>query len=184
MAYATLESLKLDLGIDTSDTSKDDVLNMYLEDASSLIDKYIGYGLTAQDYVEKFDIEDVPNWNVILLKAKPINTVHYIKLNDNTLDTSAYEVYEDHIVLRTGYIGLNVLEISYNAGYSAIPRDIAVVCRKLAGIMYQFKNNIYISAERSGTLSIQYTGTEKAGNLSELIDSFKLVLDKYKNARF
>jgi hypothetical protein len=145
MQLITLEEFKQLENIDKEDTSKDLILNLYIDGISELIEDMIGRDILAQDYVEKYA---GTNSNALILKHYPINSVKSIKyVSDGTviqeLDTNLCEInsksgilYNDLAWWEEGGSTLmsrrinfprRHIRVEYNAGYKEVPADLKLL---------------------------------------------------------
>lgn len=137
-ALITLEELKGYLGIDAGDTSKDLLLEMYINGISDYI-QGVGQSILATDYTEKYKGTGTQN---LILKHKPINSVTLVKNKDS--EVTDYEIlspigilYRDYGWVAYGDNGglmhdrlvnsYKTIEVEYNAGYNSTPSDLLMV---------------------------------------------------------
>ncbi|MCY6957883.1 head-tail connector protein [Clostridium brassicae] len=149
MTLVTLEELKQWLNIDQSDTSKDIILNIYINGVSEMIIGMIGRNILAEDHIEKYA---GTNSNALILKNYPINSVTSIKyIIDNAvyreLDSTEYDInsksgilYKDLVWGKIGGSSLmsqrinyprRHIRIEYNAGYAEVPADLKLLALQL-----------------------------------------------------
>lgn len=133
---------------DIQDSHKDDMLELYINAASDMIDEYLGYDPKTQTYTaEVYDGKGTP---YLTLKARPITTLTTVLEDGDTVDI-------DDFVIRDWYIdgddyrfirGHSNYKVTYVAGYSDddMPADITVTCIKIASLMD-------LEAGRTGMLS-------------------------------
>ena len=149
----TIDNLKLVLWITDSDS--DVLLTFFMDSALVSIEAYLWRSLLANDYVE------VHNWNAqrrIIVGQYPINTITSIEKNTWTHDVPVWEptspelyTFETNtwIIHITDYLErwFNNYKISYNAGYSTIPKDIEMVAIKMASKEYNTRNSQGVKSE-------------------------------------
>lgn len=159
MQLVTLEVTKQWLEIDIADTSKDLILNIYIDGISETILDLIGRDIIAQDYVEKYA---GTNSNALILKHYPINTVTAVKyvldgVVQQTLDNESYDInYKSGILYndlawwkqgRSNYMSSKInfprrhIRVEYNAGYNEIPADLKLLTLELIKSQLGTDNN-------------------------------------------
>ena len=93
-AYTTKAAVKSDLGI--SDTTQDGLIDAYIQDASAVIDNFLGYTLAQATHTEYVDMNDNPDTRVIYVKYRPLVNVTSVK--DDNGDGDTLTVDEDYYV--------------------------------------------------------------------------------------
>jgi|TARA_Y100000758_G_scaffold13107_1_gene9598 hypothetical protein len=174
----------------------DDRLNVIIPQVSDLVKKYCGTTIVdyfSTDKVETFTISDLYT-NTIIVSESPLTAID--KVEERTayseayseLTTGNYEFYADieaDAVIRTtknGEManwakGVGAVKITYNAGYSACPKDLQLAIFDLV--------NYYMKDEHKerrvlGGASIANQGTSGVRNNTDFPDHIKRVLDLYR----
>lgn len=148
-ALCTLDQAKQYLGIESSDTSKDFILEIYI---NGLSDSILGNGNTIlkTDYTEKYK---GLNTQDLVLKHRPINSVASLKQYGS--DILGYEILSNQGVLYKdsgwfsaysnapmmhdvqNYISKDI-EITYNAGYDQTPSDLLMLFLSMLKSQYEY----------------------------------------------
>jgi hypothetical protein len=124
MSVLSLSDLKADLQIAVEDTSQDAMLQNLLDSAEDDVAHYLGTvfvgasdTLPTQNYKTHFE-------TLISPPIRPIINVSEVKVDDEVLDASLYEVYDCYIQLFVNYDRDKVVNITYTGGYQGIPAKI------------------------------------------------------------
>lgn len=199
MNICEIEEVKEWLGIKEDDTSKDTILNIYIEGISEMIFGMIGRDILAQDYIEKYPGTDT---NSLVLQHYPVNEVKSIKyVSNNTvidiLEKEEYEVnkkagilYKDFAWWQVG--GNNLMsngicfpkrhiKVEYNAGFEKIPADLKLLFLELLQQQYNFYNS-KSGKEGLKSYSISDIKLEWKSEV-RLTDSQRKIIAKYKGVR-
>jgi len=121
----------------TENYEASDLKTYYIETAQSIIEDYIGYALTADDYTE------IIVGKPILLGAMPINSVDSFTIDDEELDSLDYSINRNELIVYDDEVDVALtktsdIEVTYNAGYSAassVPSAMKVVALKIASLL-------------------------------------------------
>lgn len=207
----TLRNIKIQLGIDISDTSQDDKLNLFMKQAQGMITSYLGY-----KNIEKHEIEnefhncDGVN-TTFHVECPPIDQEEdfIVKIDGVEVDASEYEIYYD-----TGLVIFYVppvystkkLSFSYFGGWSVdvyeeisggialvsegtMPQDIKMVFFNLVkNLLNGSEQDSQISSETFGDRTVTYRskqGSNSQGTvvLSPLAD-YEKILNAYRRYAF
>jgi hypothetical protein len=172
---ASLEQFKKYLWITWN--AEDDILQILIDASNQMIITYIWRNIEAEDYIEKF------NWNnqrEYLVKNYPINTVDYIKLNnevinqkDYVIESNIWRIFLNSILIRW----FQNYEIKYNWWYEIIPADLVLASLKLASKYYNTKTSDWVSGETVNGDRIDF-------DISEIPNDILIILNNYKNYGF
>jgi len=167
----TLQDLKTYLNI--TDTSKDDLLNFYVDWINKFIKSYTWRNIEAQDYEETFN----GDWTFLyLVKNYPINSIAKIENKEwDTREEINYkwymeeigEIYFDTLLIKW----INNYKVSYNWWYETIPWDLKLAWLKLAGKLYNKAD--WIKQESNAGDSITFT-SEIDMEIQSILDNYKL----------
>ena len=191
-----LADLKALLGIDASDTSQDNVLNLALNAAWSYIKNYCNRDFIAQDYTET-QYFNLSQRDFVVLRHYPVNSVTSLKIDGVTISSDYYELDSESgiITLKFNYLldedtdeGIDYCkaEISYNAGYTydENTNEIKTELSDLyyAGLQLAAMKYYSFAQGRLGLKAIHAGGeTVNIQDIDEgLPMEIKVVLDKYK----
>lgn len=188
-ALISLENLKQYLGIPSDDNSKDFILTIYINGISDYI-QGVGQSILKTDYIEKLQGTGTQN---LILNHRPINTVEYVKVNNNEVDD--YEIVSNQGILYRDYgwamegsrspmmhdrvnKTYKTIEVSYNAGYDTIPSDLLMVVLTLIDNIYSMNLDSESKSMKSYKISdVSITWRDEALKLSPELQS---TLTKYK----
>lgn len=145
-ALTTLADVKESLGLDSGDTSKDNLIIRNINFASQVIENYCDRVFKQTEYEnEEYDGNDSP---FMILRQRPILTAETFtfqyretSLNDNdwtTEDTENYFIDADAGVVKylTNYYGrFNRYRFTYSAGYATVPSDVAEACARMSAFL-------------------------------------------------
>jgi hypothetical protein len=134
-ALCTVDQVKDYSGI--ADEHKNDLIELYINAASDLIDEYLGYSPASATFTN--EVHSGNGTHFLTLKARPITVLTQVTEDGDTVDISDF-------VIRTFYIdgydyifvrGNSNYKVTYTAGYTAatMPRIITLTCVKLASLM-------------------------------------------------
>lgn len=197
--YFTLQELKTFMGISDTDTSKDLLLQIYVDGVNSAIHKEIGRDILANDYIEKYKGTDSTK---LILNNYPINSIAAI---DFIYQGNVYQTLEDYeydIDNQTGilhydqgwllqgnssYMSERLIDfprrhirVTYNAGFAEVPSDL-----KLVGL--QFASDSYVMDDSQGGNLKEYSISDVRFTFKDDIkfsESQQKVIDDYKEVRF
>ena len=174
----------------------DDRLNVIIPQVSDLVKKYCGTTFLdyySTDKVETFTISDLYT-NTIIVSESPLTAIDIVQERTayseaySTLTTGNYEYYADieaDAVIRTTKNGekaswakgVGAVKITYNAGYSATPKDLQLAIFDL--VNYYMKDE-HKERRTLGGASIANQGTSGVRNNTDFPDHIKRVLDLYR----
>lgn len=174
----TLAELKSYLGV--TDTSQDDVLNIFLDSANDFVEAYVGRNIEADDYTE---YKDWDGQRYILLENYPVNTITSFQVNQWTLDTPDYQDVDASEyklspklwkIFLTFYKerGFQNYKIEYNAGYTTIPGDLKLATLKLAGSYYNGKNSDGVQRETVAGDSITFESQQVSNDVLAILNNY------------
>lgn len=143
LAYAltNLADVKESLGIASSDTTKDNLIIRKINQATRAIENYCGRRFAATTYT---DIEyDATNTDVLVLRQRPVISLTSLSIRDTGLNMADFEDIDAELYFVDEDAGLIKLmftargrwdryKVSYVAGYTTIPEDLAEACASLA----------------------------------------------------
>lgn len=184
MAYTTLTAVAAFLNVEHTALSNMEVeqISLLIEYVSSVIDNYCGYVLGTSNYTKRFDGTGTSSLDLGIF---PVNSVASVTAVDSSGDTTDYTA--DIEILDNGTLqfkssvggtfasGTSNIYITFNAGYVAIPADIAFAATYLVAINFNriSQDLIGISEQTATNLATKYDTIE----LPVLV---KRVLDRYR----
>lgn len=179
MLYTTLENLKLSLGIDSLDKTKDEVLQRIIKNVSKKFENYLWFSLWKNIYVQVLK----KNFDYIIVSNTPISRVLKISERNISWKNLTYSRIDEQIIyINEDYKGLVYVE--YEAWFDDLTEiaDVENICLEMC--ISDF-NNLPISGAETNvkskkieTLSKTYFSKEEM--ISSLDMNFREVLDNYK----
>ena len=183
----TLQELKKYLRIDSSDTSKDNQLNLAISNASWLIEWYLWYSLTLDgSKVAIFNWK----WDSFELDDTKINSVSIIKYWEDEFDDtlSLYEwakkVYEQRGLIKTKELIGPYVEITYSFWYDSetVPGDLKMAFYEISATIY--KNMWEVSMWDLKSESVDWDSVTFKDFTWGLSENARIILNKYKRYDF
>ena len=194
-ALTDLASVKESLGIDSGDTSKDNLIKRKINQATLYIESYCSlsrdHHFKSTTYTDE-EYDGTGN-STIVLRMRPVTALTEFQRRDSVTSDGAFENVESELYftdLGAGVIelvtqastGWNRYNVSYTAGYSKIPADLAEACVTLA--CYYVENSASgtaVKKKQEGSRSIEYFQAS-ANSSDSLIDQLGLddLLSRYK----
>lgn len=194
-ALCTLAGLETYLGLESGD--HDAGLENLIDAVSAASEAYTGRKLAARDYSWR---KNGNGETLMLVDEWPLNSITTLKINGVTiaesstpeLGTAGYRIDSVAGIIRLiGYVfsrGIDNIEINANAGYAAIPGDLAQAAIEWAAWKYKESNLADVGVgvlgktqeERpanQGTTTFWTSGSDK-----NIPPNVKWVLDRYKRA--
>jgi len=190
-ALIELAPTKIYLGIPSTETSQDTLVEGFINSCSSLSENYCNRKFREVEHTERFNGVGITE---ILLSHWPINSITSIHVDDkrqfgvdNLLDPSNYEVFNDEtgdgfIVERFDAIfprARKNIQVIYKAGYVAfddVPADLQLACKIAVAFYYEQQQ------QKNWTFSNKSKGEENITLIQGLPESSTLILDNYKRA--
>lgn len=186
MAYCTTEEVKAYADINTTDTSKDTLIDSLITACSSFIDEYCGKAFGKSNMTEYFG--DVPTTRLILTKY-PVDTKKTIQIWDSwdrtyestdLVPSTDYHVDADNGIIKLDYeVGGSPgsVKVTYSAGFLTIPGAIKQACIEL--VTRKLKEG------PQGGLGVPSRALPGGGSVTFVIEALlpqtKIALDLYKN---
>jgi hypothetical protein len=192
--FASLSDVREYLKFLPTDTRFDSLLTNLLKRSTALIQKYIGRVLFATDYTEYYDGYGTPK---LLLNQWPINSVSELNMDNNRdfLPASVIPAADFVIWKDIGYLellkpldylsgietaygrfflhGQQNIKVTYNAGYTTIPDDVAMA--QIIHVAF-----LYNKAGSEGHSSMSLGGLAKTYDKSALPAEVVMYLEPYR----
>lgn len=179
MALVSLSNFKSYIGVSGSDS--DDVLNIILDWASSMVESYIGRTLASATYTY------LHNWDGqvrIVLEQYPVSSITSVDYNTGTIETPVWEtVDENKYSLDTEEWQINFTmplnrwfnnyKVVYVAGYDTIPNDIQLAVMKLWARYWNTRSSDGISSETVNADTLAYDTSMIPNDILVVLDSYK-----------
>lgn len=191
-ALTDLASVKESLGIASSDTSKDNLCIRKINQATRAIENYCGRRFALTTYTNEY--YSATQVDELVLRQRPIVSFTNLDIRDSGLNYDNWETIDSKLYFVDNNPGvLNLMfnasgrwaryRVTYSAGYSTIPEDLAEACATLAAyyVTYPSGNNAYTQEIQEGQRKHRFSIGSKSfkGLLEELgIDQ---IIDSYAN---
>src|SRR5262245_452304 len=124
MDLTVLDTVKMELGIPTGDTSKDDQLTVMIKQASGIVADYCNRVFGAEEVLETFWCDFPSSYERSFMLARlPVIDILEVVIDGQTLDPSEYRVATDGHLHRMSTTGMSfwcltgTAEIHYTGGY-------------------------------------------------------------------
>lgn len=170
-ALTTVQDVKESLGISSGDTSKDNLVTRKINQATEMIEGYCG--LPADHHFKQTtytnEVYNNPGSNQIVLGMRPVTSVTsfgYIDSPESGSDYTDVDSQDYFIDENAGFLNLNfntwgnwdAYRVTYVAGYSTIPADLAEAAVILAGYLVENASSGGTAVKRKteGQRSIEY----------------------------
>lgn len=180
-ALTTVADVKESLGIASGDTSKDNLIKRKINQATEMIEGYVGLSAGHHFKEATYTNEAYNNLgsNQIILNMWPVSSVSSFQYSDSPDSDSSYSSVEsrDYFVDEyTGLLNLNFstwgnwdsYRVTYVAGYATIPADLAEACVIIAGYLVENASSGGTAVKRKteGQRSIEYFDPGQASSNS------------------
>lgn len=195
-ALTSVADVKESLGISAADHSKDNLITRKINAATDAIENYCGRRFVSTTYTNEEYV--ATNVDQIVLKQRPVTTLSNLDIRDSGLNYSSWETIDTKLYFcdanshqaNAGVIDLmfkalgrwNRYRVTYTAGYTTIPNDLAEACATVAA--YYVKNadgnaNLKRMSEGSRTIDF-YQGITGFKNLIQQL-GVDQIIDAYAN---
>lgn len=194
-ALCTAADVKESLGIDSGDTSKDNLIKRKINQATEMIEGYTFRRFKETTYTD--EVYDATGTDQLLLRQSPVISFSSLSARDSSLNEDNFTSVdaEQYFVdnnsglisgLSTFYGGYGRWRVTYTAGYSAtnwpdaLPWDLREACASLAGYLVNNDPSVAanVSRKKEGAREIQYSNSGSVENVLEEL-GIKATLDRY-----
>jgi len=160
-----------------SGDASDGLLKILISQYSDLIETYCHRHFSKGEYIETYDGDGSTK---LFLNEFPIISIASLSIDSIACDSGDYKVYasEGMIKLVDGSVftkGNQNVEITYNAGYEAIPADIGLCCAKIVALTFK-----EIDSDRIGIASQTFGDQNTSFIISQFPEDIKKILNAYK----
>lgn len=191
-ALCSVADVKENLGLASSDHTKDNLITRKINQASQMIENYCERSFHAADYTE---ILNGSGTDELVLKQRPINSLTSLEYRGTSLNSDNWTTLNSNYYFYTDEETSGVLKllfkaagrwdrwrVTYNAGYTTIPSDLAEACASLA--TYYVNNadsQVQVRSKQEGQRRIDYyQGIQSFKNLIDQL-GIDQVIDSYAN---
>lgn len=200
-ALTNLSDTKESLGIASSDTSKDNLIIRNINKATRTIENYCGRRFKETTYTD--DLYSATGTDQLILRQRPLTatTPFVFKVRDTSLNIADFESIDSSLYFcdtgspqgNAGVVDLlfwavgrwDRYAITYSAGYSTIPEDLAEACVDLA--CYYVNNAgataVGIKKKQEGQRSLEYSNNNYLLTFDSIVSQLGIdsILNSYAN---
>lgn len=169
-ALTTLADVKESLGIDAGNTSKDNLIIRKINQATLYIESYCSLSRDHHFALTTYTNEeyDGTNNSTIVLRMRPVTAITSFQRRNSTLSDGSFDDVESELyytdlnagvveLVTTSNSGWNRYRVTYSAGYSTIPADLAEACVTLASFYVENSaSGTAVKKKQEGQRSIEY----------------------------
>lgn len=163
----SVSDVKESLGISSSITTYDNLIIRKINQATRAIEAYCGRRFAQTTYTD--EVYAATNTDQLILRNRPIVGTPTLSIRNSSLNDNNFETIEADLIFadaNSGVLDLDFVavgrwgryKVTYTAGYSTIPEDLAEACASLAA--YYFNNasgkQVGSSSMKEGQREIQY----------------------------
>lgn len=173
-ALVSVSDVKESLGIDASNTASNNKIIRQINRATDMIENFTGrrFKLTSYTNIEY----DATNTDQLVLQQRPVTTVSIFQNRDSSLNEDDWEEIETNLYFidkAAGVLDLNFnaggrwnrYKISYTAGYSIIPADLAEAAATLAAFFVDNPTGgTNVRRKQEGQREIEYFDSATTGS--------------------
>lgn len=197
LAYAltTVSDVKESLGIPSSDITKDNLIIRKINAATLAIEKYCGRHFALSTYTnEEYNSTQTDQ---LILRQRPITALSSFNIRDSGLNISSFELIDPKLyfydadsgvvdMLFNAYGRWNRYQVTYSAGYTTIPEDLAEACASLAS--YYVTNaagtQVGSALKREGQRELRYANNNNLLSFDNIIAQLGIdgIINSYANS--
>lgn len=179
-ALTNLADVKESLGIAGSNTQYDNLIIRKINQATAMIENYCGRRFAATDYTD--ELYNATGTDQLVLKQRPIITLTSLKVRDTPLNENDFETLDSELIHSNANAGILNLTfraaghwgqyaVTYRAGYTEIPDDLAEACVSLAAYLVNNADSstVAVKSKQEGARRIDYSQLGIGGG----VDLFK-----------
>lgn len=171
----------LQTGQSTFPTTDDALLTRLITSASQYIQTWLNRQIAMMDYLE---VRDGTGGHRLQFACFPAAAVLSLAIDGQAIppatagDAAGYSFSPTQLVVH-GYRfnrGTQNIMISYTAGYSVIPSDIAQACIELVALRYRERNHVgEVSRALGGAETVAYLQKDMSDGIKTLLQQYRLV---------
>lgn len=179
-SLTTLARLKRFIG--NTDANADDVLlGELIERVSTSIENWLGRSLLS---AARTELVDGNGKQKLMFKNWPVTVVSSVKVDGVSIPaassyTAAGYRFTDQALILQGYsfvTGLANVEMSYTAGYSAIPGDVEQACIETVMLAYKRRDHVDVSSKSLAGETVSFITSELTPSAKTMLQPFKRVV--------
>lgn len=190
-ALTTVDDVKELLGLGSGDHSKDNLIKRKINFATEVIEGYTGRRFKSTTYTN--EEYDATHTDQIVLRQRPVTNLANVDVRNTsfnqsdwtTVDSEDYFLDSNAGVVSSlfNYLGsYNMVRVTYTAGYTTIPSDVAEAAATLAAYLVDNPTTgTAVKRKTEGQRSIEYYDMQQ--NSSSLVEQLGLddILSRYIN---
>lgn len=190
-ALTNVADVKELLGIDSGDSSKNNLIIRKINQATLMIERYTGRHFALTTYTD--EEYNATGTDQIKLNQRPIVTLTSISSRDTSLNESDWDSIDTNLYFSDANSGLvrllfntvggwNRYKVTYSAGYSEIPADIAEACAMLAAFLVENgTSGSNVKSKQEGQRKIEYFDSQT--NTTNIFEQLGIddILQTYSN---
>lgn len=190
-ALTTVADVKELLGIDSGDSSKNNLIIRKINQATLMIERYTGRHFALTTYTD--EEYNATGTDQIKLNQRPIVTLTSISSRDTSLNESDWDSIDTNLYFSDANSGLvrllfntvggwNRYKVTYSAGYAEIPADIAEACAMLAAFLLENgTSGSNVKSKQEGQRKLEYFDSQT--NTTNIFEQLGIddILQTYSN---
>jgi len=148
-ALTTLADVKETLGIDSGNTTSNNLIIRKINQATDMIESYCGKN-NSQHFISTVytnEEYDGTGTEQLILKNRPVITLTLLEQRNTTLNNADFSTVTTDLYFTDKTAGVidgrfeflqyfNLYRVTYTAGFATIPSDLAEACATLASYLY------------------------------------------------
>ena len=159
-AATSLENCKKYLNIAQSDTSKDELLELLIDAATTAAEEYLGrYIIARQISQEPYDCTNSKS-KYLQLKQYPVTTVTAILEDGETLNTSDLQIDKSNGIIKRKIFWKGAVLVTYTAGIASatvnVPKNLQLAIWQWVSFLLNTQGAQGIDSETLGDYSVNY----------------------------
>lgn len=190
-ALTTVADVKELLDIPSSDTSKDNLIIRKINQATIMIERYTGRRFALTTYTD--EEYNSTGTDQLVLRQRPIVSISSISSRDTSLNEADWDALDTEIFFQDNDSGIvrllfstfgrwNRYKVTYSAGYTTIPEDIAEAAAMLAAYLLENgTSGTAVKSKSEGQRRIEYF--DQSQNSNDLFQQLGIdeILKSYAN---
>lgn len=177
-ALTSVADVKESLGIDSGDSTQNNLIIRKINQATDMIESYCGKNnsqhFASTSYTDEYDGTGI---NQLVLKNRPVISITSFKQRNTTENYSDWTTIDSSLyftdttagvidLLFTVPMNWNIIQVVYTAGFADIPSDLAEACATLAAYLVENgATGASIKKKQQGPKSIEYYQTSQGESL-------------------
>lgn len=193
-ALTNVSDVKESLGIASSDTTKNNLITRKINQATRAIENYCGRRFILTIYTD--EAYNGTYTDQIILKNRPIVGTPTLSVRDTNLNEDDFDIVDANILFTDANAGIlnldfravgrwSAYKVTYQAGYTTIPEDLAEACASLAA--YYVNNadgsNIGVSEKQEGQRKLRLGNNNNTLSFNNIISQLGVdsIINSYSN---